>query len=829
MKKLKYQLLPLSIVLLLFQASHAQQNLQLNDKGYFHMQGLDVTFFSDFYPDGHQSGVTIIMHGSRLAANGDLRLEPSPGQWSPIPAGKEVERDEQTNTLIKRLSYPDLSRHKKGFNPIIYPDLELNYSVRVTPATGSSFTVMVDLDEPLPEAWVGKVGFNLELFPGEYFGKTWIMDQKSGLFNIQPGGPLTLSDTSWISKPMATGHQLIVAPDDPMQMITITSPDRPMELLDGRTNHNNGWFIVRSTVPANSSENAISWTVTPNVVPNWIYEPVIQVSQLGYHPGQEKVAIIEMDSRTEQLEDYSIFRAGAQGKELVKNGTPESWGEFLRYRYARIDFSGITEEGVYEIRYGGRTSHPFRISEDIYNENTWQPTLEYYLPVQMCHMRVNEKYRVWHDLCHHDDALMAPTGHNHFDGYIQGNSTHTEYNSGDPVPGLNTGGWHDAGDYDLRVESQAGTVKMLAWMIEEFDLQWDATLIDQENKLVEIHVPDGVSDVIQQIEHGLGTILGGYRSLGRLYRGIICQDIRQYVMLGDAASMTDNLVYDPALARGEKTGSTSGIDDDRWVFTEENPGRELQVAAALAAASRVLQEHNPELSAEALEVALALWEHAKEERVRTQSKVAALTELILSTGSPELMKELLSMENSIIENISDCGPPIGRMIHLVKNKSFRKNIELAVAGYQADLAVKQSENSPYGVPYKPNIWGAGWTIQKFGVDQYLFHKGWPSHSSTRYYENALNFILGVHPGINNKSFVSGVGSNSVTTAYGVNRADWSFIPGGVASGTALIRPDLPELKEWPFFWQQTEYVMGGGATNYMFLVLAVDQLYRVDP
>ncbi|MGM0376330.1 MAG: hypothetical protein ACQEQ0_06120, partial [Bacteroidota bacterium] len=71
--------------------------------------------------------------------------------------------------------------------------------------------------------------------------------------------------------------------------------------------------------------------------------------------------------------------------------------------------------------------------------------------------------------------------------------------------------------------------------------------------------------------------------------------------------------------------------------------------------------------------------------------------------------------------------------------------------------------------------------------------------------------------------LSGVGSESVETAYGVNRVDWSFIPGGVVSGTALIRPDLPELKKWPYFWQQTEYVMGGGSTNFMFLVLAVDK------
>ena len=86
--------------------------------------------------------------------------------------------------------------------------------------------------------------------------------------------------------------------------------------------------------------------------------------------------------------------------------------------------------------------------------------------------------------------------------------------------------------------------------------------------------------------------------------------------------------------------------------------------------------------------------------------------------------------------------------------------------------------------------------------------------------NALNFVLGCHPGSNTSSFASGVGAKSVTTAYGINRADFSYTPGGVVSGTALIRPDFPELLTWPFLWQQTEYVLGGGSSHFMFLVLA---------
>lgn len=805
----------------------AQDKLELNDKGYLHMQGLDVTFFSDFYPDGHQSGVTIIMHGNRIAANGDLRLEASPGQWSPIPRGEEVVASMSDNSLSKKLSYPDPTRDRKGFNPIIYPDLEFNYTMRVMPVSGSTFKVIIDLEEALPEEWIGKVGFNLELFPGEIFGKSWILDSKSGIFNRQSNGPLESSENDYISQALAHGKHLTIAPDDIYQTISITSDKEEIELFDGRTNHNNGWFIVRCIVPENATKGAIVLTITPNVVKGWKYEPVIQVSQLGYHPKQAKIAVLELDDIENEISKYSLNKIDGTGIHLVKSEEPEIWGNFLRYKYATIDFSDITEPGLYTISYGSKTSHPFQISESVYNENTWQPTLEYYLPVQMCHMRINEKYRVWHDLCHIDDARMAPVDSVLFDGYSQGSSTLCTYHPGDAVDGLKKGGWHDAGDYDLRVESQAGTVRMLAWMVEEFGLEWDATLIDQDKQLVEIHVPDGKSDVLQQIEHGLLTILGGYQSLGRIYRGIICHEKRQYVMLGDASSMTDNLVYDPDLAPGERTGNTSSVNDDRWVFTENNPTRELQVAASLAAASRVIKDYNPVLAKDALSLAKILWENAEDSRQRGPSyKVMALVEIYLSTNDIRYKNKLYAMEDAITNDIGRSGPYLARVISKLENESFKVNIAKAVEQYQTTLKIQQAKDSPYGVPYKPNIWGAGWNIQSFGVNQYLFHKGWPDLTSPAYFENALNFILGVHPGTNNSSFVSGVGSKSVTTAYGVNRADWSFIPGGVASGTALIRPDLPELKVWPYFWQQTEYVMGGGATNFMFLVLAVNELYN---
>ena len=788
-----------------------QETLTLNEKEYFHTNGLDVTVFSDYYPDGHQSGVTIIQHGNRVAANGDLRLEPSPGQWSPVPKGGKRTVDPENQSITQVLWFPDSSKNRRGFNPIIYPDFSFRYSVVVTALEGSSFKVTVNLEEPLPEEWVGKVGFNLELFPGNLFGKTYLMDDRFGFFPDQPSGGLTEFDGESLAQPMATGSSLVVAPEEDLQRLLIQSSGSPLELWDGRYNHNNGWYIVRSQVPPGVTRSAIEWIITPHTVKDWLYKPVIQVSQLGYHPNQRKVAIVELDMNDLPAPEFKLYKVGEDGKKLAFAGKPATWGSFLRYRYVTLDFTEIKSPGIYQLSYESELSHPFLIDPGAYGGYAWQPTLDYYLPIQMCHMRVNEKYRVWHDLCHMDDALMAPPVEYHFDGYSQGDETLTHFKSGDPVPGINQGGWHDAGDYDLRVESQAGTVWMLALMIEEFGLERDATLIDHEKHLVEIHQPDGIPDAIQQIEHGLATILGGYRSLGRLYRGIICSDLRQYVLLGDAASMTDNV---------------SGNEDDRWVFTEENPRRELQVIQALAAASRVLRPHNSQLAEGSLQVALALWEGIPDSPRLSTNKVIALTELLLATNDPRLKKELIGLKPEIIRNIGSCGWAVGHVIHLIDDQEFNSEVTEAVAEFQQRLQQEQSKDSPYGVPYKPNIWGAGWNIQRFGVEQYFYHKGWPDLTPSLFFENALHFILGVHPGSNNASFASGIGANSIKVAYGVNRADWSYIPGGVVSGTALIRPDLPELKTWPYFWQQTEYVMGGGATNYMFLVLAVDALYN---
>ncbi|HQK11692.1 MAG TPA: cellulase N-terminal Ig-like domain-containing protein, partial [Candidatus Marinimicrobia bacterium] len=371
--------------------------------------------------EGHQGGLEIIQHENRVATNGEIRLNATPGQWQPTaklgeglqkrgvsPQTLAIESrkvDRKKNEISIPCSFPDESLNRKGFNPIIYPDLHTKYTIRVR-AKGQSIFVTVDFDEPIPPDWVGKIGFNLELFPGNLYGKHYYMDGKSGIFQRQPEGEAVLNDAGEAEAPaLAEGQVLVVAPESDLFRMKIESKGSKLVLLDGSLQHNNGWFVVRSLVPSGVTKNAIEWVITPNVIPNYKYEPVIHISQVGYHPNQKKIAYIELDKRETNIQNVTLYKITDNGEyKVIIEQKPKEWGQYLRYKYALLDFSDIKESGIYVVKYGNKVSNSFRIDPAIYKHNVWQPTLDYFLPVQMCHMRVNQKYRVWHGACHMDDA-----------------------------------------------------------------------------------------------------------------------------------------------------------------------------------------------------------------------------------------------------------------------------------------------------------------------------------------------------------------------------------------------------------------------------------------
>ncbi len=413
-------------------------------------------------------------------------------------------------------------------------------------------------------------------------------------------------------EPLAAGKQLVLAPEDPERFVTIKSQDSDLMLFDGRSLAQNGWFIVRSLLPANKTGKVLTWYLEPNAIPDWTREPNIGFSQVGYTPDQEKVAVIELDDNDTPLKTASLYKITEEGKSVEKlKGNVKLWGDYLRYNYAKFDFTSVKEPGLYFIKYGDQKTNSFKISDDVYAD-VWHPTLDVWFPVQMDHMKVNEAYRTWHGASFLDDALQAPTNVEHFDGYRMGDTTDTKYKPLEHIPGLAVGGWYDAGDFDIQTGSHNSVISSFVSIWEDFKVDRDQTYINQKNRYVDIHRPDGKPDLLQQIEHGTLNLVAQVENIGHPVRGIIVPNLHQYHHLGDAMTETDNFVYNSELDPYEVEGNYSGTLDDRWAFTTRSPYLDYGTASSLAQASRALKGYNDELADKSLILAERLVEEADE-------------------------------------------------------------------------------------------------------------------------------------------------------------------------------------------------------------------------
>lgn len=821
--KLRFYPFFLMLIFVFFACSKGEYgkptSIKINDKEYFDSQGFDVFVFSNLYGlfgDEKKSSIEIIHHDVRTATNGDVRLGPTPEQWDAIPKFIERKVDRGNGTIEAFMEYPDY---------------DFKYSVKVT-ASHETIQVAVNLENPLPAPLEGKAGFNLEFLPPAYFEKSYLMDDQSGQFPLYPSSKMEKNAKGVIDPlPLATGKQLTLSPEDPKTKIQILS-NQSLALYDGRNKAQNGWFVVRSLIPSDQTGVVVEWTIAANSIPGWVRKPVISHSQQGYHPDQSKRAVLELDINDSKTKHLQLIRINTKGEEVIKTAPIDDWGKYLRYKYGTFDFSEIREEGIYKLKAGEEQTETFRISSDVYR-TAWQPTLDIYLPVQMDHILVNEAYRVWHGKSHMDDALQAPTNHVHFDLYAMGETTDTPYKAGEHIPGLNYGGWYDAGDFDIRTQTQCFVVQNLANAWEDFGVERDQTLVDYEAGYVDMHVPDGKPDILQQIEHGALGLIAQHRAVGHAIHGIVAAHISQYTHLGDGSTKSDNLIYSPKIDSFKTDGYRSGLFDDRWAFTTRSTPLNYYSASALAAASRALKGYNDALAKECLKTAIGVWEEegAKEPDLfhhgnttggaLEDERLKAAIQLLITTGDQKYANYIESSWERIDRRFNQHASSITYILNDLK-EDFQDKFRERVSDHKIWMDSLLFEN-PYGVPVTRGGWAGSGSVTSFGLTAYQLHKSFPDLIGKEYALRALEYLYGNHPG-SDISLVSGVGTKSKKVAYGNNRADFSFIAGGVVPGVLIIAPDFPENKEdWPFLWGENEYVVSG-ASSYLYLALAADQM-----
>lgn len=831
----------LSIVVLLLASNNVwcqdpiAIGLKLNDLEYFETQGVNVLVYNNLFTGGFNdeknAGIELIHHGVRTAQGGAVRLSNTPEQWDLVP--------EVSNRKVDRASKSIETTHR-------YKDYDFESRVVVT-SKGKGVEISVYLDKPVPKALEGRAGFNLEFLPSQYWGKAYIMD---GRYNRFPryvvGNTITkpneekpkqfkgfnTSDDRGTGRfidplPLETGRTILLAPDDPYRLIKITSQDTDLMLFDGRVLAQNGWFVVRSVLPAGKTGKVLTWTVEPNAINGWIREPNIGFSQVGYLPSQQKISVIELDKKDKPLAKASLYKVGADGNATeVFSGKIVPWGNYYKYHYVKFDFTSVKAPGIYYIQYGNFKTNNFLIENNVYDKIT-DATSDIWIPIHMNHMFVNEGYRVWHGEPFKEGYRQAPPNSDHFDLHHQGPTTDTKYKALELIPGLNVGGFFDAGDFDIETGANINVVQNFVQTWEYFKPLRDQTFVSQKQRYVDLHRPDGTPDVLQFIEHGTLNLVAQAEIVGHMTQTLSNSVLDNYHHLGDAASLTDGLPYNPDLGPHEvaSDGRSSGVKDDMWAFTSRNPGLDLSAATTFAAASRALKGYNDDLSARALTQSKRLLKEATELIAnqpqdstgwRRSANVSTNLQLYIATGDKQYIdkfQELLwpALDRNVNFNLLTA---LNAIPHT--DAAFKEKLRPYVLKYNEYIKGLEKEN-PYGVPISLANWAGSGLILNFGTTVCFANKYFPDVVDASHAFKITNWLFGCHP-YHNYSFVATVGATRPKAVfYGNNRADFSFIPGNVAPGILFRKPDhFENYDDWPFLWGQNEGTIGGNTSYLIF-------------
>lgn len=832
-------------------ASFSQaQDLRLNDSDYFERQGVNVLVFSNSFNGGFNdeknSGIEIIQHGVRNVQGGAVRLNNTPEQWD----------------LVPKMTYRKVNKEQESIEVgLRYEDYDFDSRLVVT-AKGKAVEIAVWLDKPVPEKLVGHAGFNLEFLPSKYWLKTFMMDGRLNRFPRYASSQTITRPNSEKPKqfkgfktyddrgtdryvdplPLETGHSITMAMDDPEHLISVRCEDAELKLYDGRMLAQNGWFVLRSLLPAGKTGKVVTWTVEPHAIEGWLRKPNIGFSQVGYIPEQPKVSVIELDKQDTPKATAALMRVGEDGTvSKAYEGKIDSWGTYYKYNYVKFDFSEVKTPGIYYIQYDTIKTNNFLIDEHVYDKIT-DATTDVWVPIHMNHMFVNEGYRVWHGEPFKEGYLQAPPS-DHFDMHYQGPTTDTKYKPLELIPGLNVGGFFDAGDFDIETGANINVVENLvrAWRL--FKPQRDETFVSEEQRYVDLHRPDGTPDILQYIQHGVLNLVAQAEQIGHMASTLSNSVLDNYHHLGDAASITDGLHYDPSLKPYEVSadGKSSGTPDDMWAFTTRNPWLDMRAATMFAAAANALKGYNDSLAARALTQSKRLMaeaeelqrqQAAKESRPRARRRMGGVAstnlQLYIATQEQDYLKVFKKeiwedLNRNVASNLQTALDAVPYM-----DEAYKKKLRPYVEKYDEYIKDFDKDN-PYGVPIGTGNWAGIGPLLNFGITVCFAHLYYPDIVEKAEVYRAANWLFGCHP-YHNYSLVAAVGAaRPKRVFYGNNRADFSFIPGNVAPGLLFRKPDhFENYDDWPFLWGQNEGTIAGN-TQYIIFSTALRDIVGERP
>ena len=493
----------------------------------------------------------------------------------------------------------------------------------------------------------------------------------------------------------------------------------------------------------------------------------VRYSRIGYPVDGAKVVVLEWPKHASRPDDH--LRLEGQDGAVIKEGRfgKTEQCDYMQSKFASFDFTELKQPGEYRVVWShGAVEFPIR--QSVFEDRLWAPTLDFFMPFQMCHADVDLGDLPDHRRCHLDDATRVPANFPGVDAFRSYECKGTPYKAGQAVPCAN-GGWHDAGDCDVNINAQSFTVWILSLAYEEFGIDRDVGALDVEAQAYTAGKPDGVPDIVQQIEWGALWLLSMLQPDGRTFVGVVAQPQR-YSLGGKKWS--------------EATDNQPGTGDERHLYVDYHADLQLMQATGLSAASRALAKARPELAKKCLEGARKAFEYFRTHKEvyrrtvyfnphrkgRDGAVAAALAELYLTTRDPAYLRQLEDMGQTIRElsfswpHISSTtastywyAPPVLARLHGVLAEGALKEAVMATCRRAAESQAGQEAPRPWPFHYWHfGKWGNNSACVVRAFDAYWLGKVVPDVFSAADALRSMLWIYGLHP-LNDRVFVSGIG------------------------------------------------------------------------
>lgn len=405
------------------------------------------------------------------------------------------------------------------------------------------------------------------------------------------------------------------------------------------------------------------------------------------------------------------------------------------------NFTTFERIGSYFVRLSnGNSSFVFDISSNVFEDAYYKSLKGYYF--QRCGVELTSEFAgvYSHPDCHiNDGTLHTSTGES---GYLE-----------------SKGGWHDAGDYGKYVVNAGITVGTMLTGYEYFSSRFNQD---------DLNIPEsgnGIPDILDEAKFELEWLLKMQRDDGGVYFKLTRENFSGFVM-----PQTDNAT--------------------RYIY-EVSSTATGDFAAIMARASRLFKDYNSGFADTCLDVAVLAWTFLSNNSSIVppggftnpsgtstgqygdgddrDERLWASAELFETTGDTvynNYFTENYNFSGTINStmwwgNVKD----LALMTYLFSKQSsasqtIKDNINTSLLNYCSSLA-NDSELNGLGVTLNQYqyTWGCNSTILNNAV---LLLLGYRQSNNIDYYNTALkqlDYILGINA--NNKSYITGVGSNPV--------------------------------------------------------------------